>query len=304
MVQALRRNWTRVVRHRIFPPACDQADCRASASARVWRGCPPIRMREAWLCSPQCLEREARSIFDRISSSPRMSSVSHHRVPLGLLLLEHGYVNQEQLRTALAIQMREHRGRIGDWLQALHFVTERQVLIALGVQWACPLLSARQAPDAACATILPLPLLRALRQVPVCFIPATRLLYIAVCLKIDYSVLAAIEQMVDCRPVPCLVSDCKMDEWLGQAQNCQRDVQVFDRISGSAEMARITASYAARVGAEEVRIVPCGPYIWTRLLAGGDATDLLFGRKGFIEQRGATISSTHTVLTTRTEMIT
>jgi two-component system, OmpR family, copper resistance phosphate regulon response regulator CusR len=102
-------------------------------------------------------------------------------------------------------------------------------------------------------------------------------LYIALCLRVDYIVLSAVEQMLDCRAVPCLVSDRVMNGLLEQAQNSRRVTeQVFDRISDSAEMARITGSYAARVGAEEVRIARCGPYIWVRLNTGHQATDLLF----------------------------
>ncbi|PYX44188.1 MAG: hypothetical protein DMG83_14800, partial [Acidobacteria bacterium] len=64
-------------------------------------------MRQAWLCSPQCLEKEARSIFDQVSSLPMPDLPPNHRVPLGLLMLEHGYVSEEQLRTALEMQTRE-----------------------------------------------------------------------------------------------------------------------------------------------------------------------------------------------------
>jgi hypothetical protein len=290
MVQALRRRWTRVVRQHIFPPPCVRADCRVSATARIWRRFPPIRMQQAWLCSPQCLEKEARSIFDQVSSLPMPDRPPNHRVPLGLLMLEHGYVSEDQLGTALEMQTRERRGRIGEWLQALHFVTERQVLTALGVQWACPLLSLRQAPDLACSHMLPMPLLRALHLVPVHFISATRLLYVAVCVRVNYRVLASIEQMVDCRTIPCLVGDRKMDEWLRQAQNLERDVQVFDRTSGPVEMARITASYVARLSAQEVRIVRCGPYVWARLQVGSNATDLLFTVKSMMDEVSAAIS--------------
>jgi hypothetical protein len=253
-------------------------------------------MQQGWVCSPQCLEKEARAIFDQFSSLPVPDPAPNHRVPLGLLMLEHGYVSEEQLRTALEMQTRERRGRIGEWLQVLHFVTERQVLTALGVQWACPLLSLRQAPDPACSSMLPMPLLRALHLVPVRFMSATRLLYVALCVRVNYRVLAAIEQMVGCRAIPCLVSDNKIDEWLRQAQNLERDVQVFDRSSGPAEMARITGSYVARLSAEEVRIVRCGPYAWARLKIGTSATDLLFTNKSMMDEPSVTISGSHSLI--------
>jgi hypothetical protein len=146
-------------------------------------------------------------------------------------------------------------------------VSERQVLAVLGVQWACPLLSLREEPDTAGSGMLPVPLRRALHLFPVRNIAATRLLYIAVSLELNYRVLAAIDQITDCRTMPCLVEDGKMHAWLRRAQN-QHHVQVFDRSSDPAEMARITGSYVARLGSEEVRIVRCGPYLWARLMGG------------------------------------
>lgn len=276
MGEVLRRSWTCFVRERVFPPPCVRADCRASATARIWRRSPPIRMQHGWLCSAQCVEKEARVIFDHVLSTPMPDAHPNRRVPLGLLMLEHGYVSEQQLRKALEMQTRARRGRIGEWLQALHFVTERQVLTVLGVQWACPLLSLQQRPDTACSSMLPMPLLRSLHVFPVRFIPATRLLYIAVSLELNYRVLAAIDQMAGCRTTPCLVGDREMQEWLRRAQNLQGDVQVFERSSGPAEMARITGSYVARLSPEEVRIVRCGPYVWVRLMGGPSETDLLF----------------------------
>jgi hypothetical protein len=284
MVQLLRRTWTRVVRHRIFPPGCDRPDCDAPRRARIWQRRPPIRMQRVWLCSPKCVEREARVIFDQVALVQEPSAIPNHRVPLGLLMLAHGYLNGAQLQTALEAQHRARRGKIGEWLQTMHFVTERQVVTALGVQWACPLLALREAPEPSCATLLPLPLLRTLHLMPVRFISSTRLLYLALSEKVDYRVLSAIEQILDCRTVPCLVSDRTMRDMLERTQNPERIVQLFDRVTGSAEMARITGSYVARIGAEEVLIVRCGPYLWVRLKTQNHATDLLFAPRNSVEE--------------------
>lgn len=275
MVKALLRVWTRVVRHRIFPPLCDRPDCNAPGAARIWQRRPPIRVQRAWLCSPQCVEREARLIFDQVASQPP-SPIPHHRVPLGLLMLAHGYLDETQLQTALEAQQRAGQGKIGEWLQAMNFATERQVVAALGVQWACPPLALREASDAGCVNLLPCALSRHLRIMPVRFVASTGVLYLALSERVDYRVLSAIEEMLDCRTVPCLVSDRWMNRMLEGAQTPEPAVRMFDRISGSAEMARITASYVARVGAEQVRIVRCGSYIWVRLAAEKHATDLLF----------------------------
>jgi hypothetical protein len=64
----------------------------------------------------------------------------HHRIPLGLAMLEQGWLTQAELRAGLAAQRSAGRGRIGDWLVRQKSVTELEVTRALGLQWGCPVL--------------------------------------------------------------------------------------------------------------------------------------------------------------------
>jgi len=83
--------------------------------------------------------------------------------------------------------------------------------------------------------------------------------------------------MIHCRTVPCLVSDQTMNGWIAR-QSAWRGArfQVFEKVSGATEMARITASYAGRLGADRIKVVQCGRYGWVRLTAKGKTSDLLF----------------------------
>jgi hypothetical protein len=234
-----------------------------------------IHVEGRWLCCTNCLEAEAHARFAYMSV-PR-DSTPKHRVPLGLLLLARGYLNEDQLQAVLSAQLRARQGKIGAWAQKLNFVSERQVLSGLSLQWSCPLLALQTPPDATCSRMLPRELLAALRMMPVRFVRSPRLLYLAVCEGIDHGALAAIEQMLDCHAVPCLVSDRVMDGWLGEESTSKSPpVQVLEKSSGAAEMLRITASYASRLSADGVRIARCGHYGWVRLTAAGSTSDLLF----------------------------
>jgi hypothetical protein len=193
------------------------------------------------------------------------------------LVLSRGYVSELQLRAALEAQQIAGRGKIGEWVQTLHYATERQVLAALSVQWACPLLILRDQPDPGCASSIPLPLLRRLQWMPVRAATSGSLLYIAVSQRVDYAALGAIEQMLECRTIPGLISDREMQAMQERLpQTGPFNLHVFDRISGGAEMARITASYVATLGADEIRVAYCAGYEWVRLRGAGRATDLLF----------------------------
>jgi ribosomal protein L16/L10AE len=64
-----------------------------------------------------------------------------HRIPLGLLMLEQGWITSRQLREARQAQKAAGTGRIGDWLLELHAVDEMTITRALGLQWCCPVLA-------------------------------------------------------------------------------------------------------------------------------------------------------------------
>ncbi len=62
-------------------------------------------------------------------------------LPIGEVLKEYGYINEEQLQTALAAQKKDRSKRLGEHLIDLGFVSERQMLEALSDKLAEPLVS-------------------------------------------------------------------------------------------------------------------------------------------------------------------
>ena len=190
-------------------------------------------------------------------------------------MLARGYIGETQLGAALAAQRNARHGKIGEWLSQLGFVTEKQLVTALALQWACPTLSFPA--DSEQCDLLPQPMRHSLRAVPVRFVAARHVLYLAVSSQAHHTILRGMEVMLECKALPCVVSDATMDRLLQQAKPPSgSNVQVFERVIEAGEMARIATSYVARVGADEVRAVECGPYIWLRLLSRAHATDLLF----------------------------
>jgi len=276
MVEALSGTWTRwVPGYGLLPRVCDRPGCKGPRAARLWRKRSAVRMEGSWFCSSQCVEREVEPVFDRILSQPEHPGPSHHRLPLGLLMLSRGLVGENQLRTALSAQHAAQRGKIGQWLQGLGFVTERQVVTALALQWACPVLAFPAETER--HDMVPSPILRSRRMMPVRFAASTRVLYVAFSTQVDHTVLYALEHMLDCQASPCVVSDATMDGWLRRTETPGKSTaHLFERMTDPVEMARITGSYIARLSAEEVRVVKCRPYVWVRLRSSRRVTDLLF----------------------------
>jgi len=84
-----------------------------------------------------------------------------------------------------------------------------------------------------------------------------------------------LEQMLSCKTEACLTTSTALEVVLGLEQEADK---VFDGPRLPEEMTRITSSYALKLGAQEVRMVVCGEYIWVRIENRSDAANLLFSR--------------------------
>lgn len=215
---------------------------------------------------PGCMERALREAMQKTGPATQ-ANLSGHRIPLGLVLLSRRQLTAEQLQTALAAQQAAGRGRIGEWLQAMGFVSEWQVTAALARQWSCPVLQTNTSMlHPVLIPEVPLRLMDSFHMMPVSFVAATATLHIAFGTGVDYSVLYAIEQMLDCRTQPCMVSPTLLRESLLALDEYHPATEVvFDRVSSVAECVDIVSNYAVRVAACEIRLASCQPYSWVRL---------------------------------------
>lgn len=227
----------------------------------------------------KCVERALAEALGRLRTIPKRAAA--HRVPLGLLLLSREQLTAEQLRQALAAQSAAGRGRIGEWLLGLGFVSDVQITAALARQWSCPVLPGLVL-DSSRVPQLPLCLLESFGMAPVDYVSSTATLHMAFAEGIDYAVLYAIEQMLGCHTEPCLVLPRVLRGNLAVlAEHRPESEVVFDRVADMAECARIVRSYSVRVDASEIRLAACGPHLWVRLLgAAPTPLDLMLRAPG------------------------
>ena len=248
-------------------PECGNPECQRGRR-RGWnllRRPPSIRVQSVPYCREPCFDRALAAAVRRVSS-PAVSPAAPHRIPLGLLLLSRGQLSEPQLRVALERQRAAGQGRIGEWLHALGFVNEQQITAALARQWSCPILRAIATVSVDRLPRLPASLLEHFVMLPLAYIPATRTLHIVFGEGLDYTVLYAIEQMLNCRTEPCMATPKAVRQRLLHQRHGREDSEiVFDRIADEYELCRIVRSYAMRTAAREVRLASCGPYLWVRL---------------------------------------
>ena len=264
------------------PAKCTNPECPNQRG--VWQTLihkPPrgVRLHNQWVCSPDCLHQVLVPFLSPLIESTRAKQTAQtHRFPLGLLLHSLGLVSKESLHSALAAQRETREGRVGDWLLRQGAVTEAQITQALAQQWSLPvypLENWEQPSD--CTRLLPFTLLDSFQMLPVHYLPASGLLYVAFSSKVDYTALYAIEQMLDFHTQPCVVQESHMDKVLKMLhlQSHATGIPVAKALLASI-IASATMQEVQRFGAREVRVVGCANNIWVRLRATAVVRDLLF----------------------------
>ena len=112
-----------------FARQCESPAC--SHRRRLWRAWLEPRavtpLMVTGIAVPSALSR--RSLPPSGSSFPAKPQppAKAHRVPLGLLMLSRGLVDNEQLKKALKAQKDSGSGRVGEWLRHIGAVSEEQV---------------------------------------------------------------------------------------------------------------------------------------------------------------------------------
>jgi hypothetical protein len=269
-----------IARWREDYPACEFPGCGKHPSPwKIFIGeHQGVRLQGRWYCGPDCFEKAAHDAYSQMLPAATRRQAKRHRIPLGLVLFSLGHITQPDLQGALQSQKDSGSGRIGEWLRQSGAVNEAQVTTALAMQWSCPvypLESHRRFLD--CAQLIPIPLLESARMVPVHYLPSSKFLYVSFAESIDYTTLYGVEQMLDCRTEPCMSTESSLDRALEELRQQPRPPEtVFDSVTNATDMASTARSYALQLGVDDVRIVCCGEYIWTRLESKGVVNNLLF----------------------------
>lgn len=121
---------------------CSNPEC-GSGWLQLFRSRNRPVFEEGWTCSGECTRKRLEGALRREVDGWMPNVEPHrHRIPLGLLMLERGWITSRQLQKAIAAQRNEGRLRIGEWLVKQGATSEALVARGLSVQWGCPVLSA------------------------------------------------------------------------------------------------------------------------------------------------------------------
>lgn len=183
---------------------CANPACRSGWLHLFRRRSRPV-FEGGWACSPQCTEALLRAALRReLAGRQSVHETYRHRIPLGLLMIEQGWITGKQLRDALEAQRVAARGRLGDWLVEQHAIDEATVARALGLQWSCPVVLTESSGSASLTSLMPRLFLDAFGVMPL-RVAAGKLLYLGFEQALDPVLAFAVGRMSGMRVENALV---------------------------------------------------------------------------------------------------
>ena len=241
---------------------------------------PGVRLGSEWFCSYECLEQalapELRTLaLDGVRSRPSEQSL---RPTLGLILLQQGQINKEQLEKALAEQAADRSSRIGEILRRLGLVTERDVTRALSQQYGLPWVNFVKGEITEQALrYVPAVVARAYRAIPVDYREDERRLFVAIEAPPDRPFLHGLARMLDVELSALVADRTSLEELLERfyPEERARGRLVTMRTLDWSAIAALVATNASTYAAEAVKLERLGARIWVRLLKGKRRTDFL-----------------------------
>ncbi len=244
---------------------CSNPACR-SGWLQLFRSRKRPLFEGGWLCSPECtLARLQLAVSRELGDWVQEAKPYHHRVPLGLLMLEQGWITSSQLRRAVEAQRKEGQFRIGEWLIRQGATTEALVCRALSIQWGCPALPMGNGGLTASYQVLPRTLLEAFGALPL--VDATgKFLYLGFEQCVDTALVFALERMT-ARKVEGGIVPSSSHRFAMQSIEAEAfpEVQVGEAASESAAAHLLTKSLE-RAQPVSSRLVRVHDWLWLRML--------------------------------------
>jgi len=177
-----------------FFETCANPGC-GTGWLHLWRSRQAPVFEGGWSCSATCTAARVAAAVRRELDGRGTAAESHqHRIPLGLLMLEQGWITSGKLRQALDAQRAAKAGRLGNWLVRQQGVSEQLVTRALGLQWSCPVLPLEFHDAEAFAVLVPRLFVDAFGALPL-RVAAGQLLYLGFEDRLDPIVALAVERM-------------------------------------------------------------------------------------------------------------
>jgi hypothetical protein len=177
---------------------CANPACR-SGWMKLWRSRSAPIFEGAWTCSAECTATMIATALGREMDGRGSSTETHrHRIPMGLLMMQKGWITQQQLRAAVDAQKAAGGGRIGYWLMRQQGISEQMIARAIALQWACPVLGMEFHDAEGLTPVVPRLFVDAFGALPL-RVAAGKILYLGYEDRLDPVLALAVERMTGLR---------------------------------------------------------------------------------------------------------
>ena len=249
---------------------CSNPGCRSGWLHLFRKQTRPV-FEGAWTCSRECTEARLQLAVRReLNEWGPAQPPHHHRIPLGLLMIEKGWITHDQLRRALLSQRTAGGLRIGEWLIRQGATDEATVSRALSAQWGCPVLSEHDFAPAGPPASAPRLLLEMFRVLPLGR-TKNRLLYVGFEERVDPVLTLAVERIAGVRVESGIVpssSFARMSESV--LSGSFPSIQLAEAVSPAAA-AHVLAKSIERLQPAVSRLVRVHEWLWLRMFLDGQS---------------------------------
>jgi Type II secretion system (T2SS), protein E, N-terminal domain len=244
--------------------ACGNPRC-GSGWLHLWRSRSAPVFEGGWNCSPACTEERMLAALRReLEGRGTGPSGYRHRMPLGLVMIEQGWITSEQLKRALEQQRAAGGGRLGQFLVRQRAVSESLVTRALSLQWSCPVLPLPFHDPEALSPLLPRLFIDAFGALPL-RVAAGKLVYLGFEERLDTVLALALERMSGLRVENGLVQGSEFHPAHERMLKAAYPPAQLLEASSQAALARALARAVERGRPVESRLVRVHDCLWLRM---------------------------------------
>lgn len=232
-----------------------------------------------WSCSAGCTATRVEAGVRREMEARGHADESHrHRIPLGLAMLEQGWITGGQLRGALEAQKAAGGGRLGQWLVRQQGVSEQLVTRALGLQWSCPVLGMELHDSEGLTALLPRLFVDAFGALPL-RVAAGKILYLGFEARLDPVLALAVERMTGLRVESGLVQESLFRPAHARMLNAKFPAVELIETNSEPALVQALSRRVEQVRPVESRLVRMHDCLWLRMW--------LYPQKGPLPEAGS-----------------
>jgi hypothetical protein len=248
-------------------PICANPHCN-TGWLHLLRGRSMPIFEGGWCCSAACTAACVEAAVRREMDGRGLAQELHrHRIPLGLTMLEHGWITQNDLRMALTAQRAAGSGKLGGWLVRQIGIREDLVTRALGLQWGCPVLNMELHNPDGLTALLPRLFVDAFGALPL-RVAAGKILYMGFEDRLDPALALAVERITGLQVECGLVQESRFRP--AHTRMLDARFPAVELIEASSEMTLAAALSKAveRARPVEARLARVHDCLWLRMWMG------------------------------------